>query len=1073
MSLQSAGLTDIGFGPGLTKNFQVQYESSLYTSLPAAQQAVVKANLIANCNFLLGAVESAFTTVTAWFNTPSNKFGTSNRQQVYLNQPDNTGASNTGYGNPILVDSQSQNNNVSIAGPEEAALWMAEFSEVLMGIAGNWNAGDSSGEGLSQYSNITTAQTGHYDYYGSFVQSWLNGGQAWSSNNKQFVASPNSARSDWVTTTFTGTTTSLGDNIHGDGDTVSFGCALCFIYYLNVQLSFSINQIIAAYKNNLATAYQTLTGDSGSPFSFFLTLVQSVFPASQTATIPGPVSDNPFPIAMVSFWDQKNTFGLDEAKDIINTQGGLVSGAFWVEVQGFSKQSFNSLGIQVGNFTGSFAGLQGVKITPNPKGAQFESGVNDQTPQRIQIPFDITLSSLFVSTSSNNFPSSGSNSFDLSVTLTSNGTQVSGSSATTEFELLAGADPYFSNIDVNIGNEAYLSNDLRVFTGTPGKNPFPFPNGPKFDTDSPAGAYTYIQKLLTYLNSTPSFNNRFGTDPFSLLPNQAGEDQTDSSVTPFTIDIGTNFPPTINLYNNYNFAIARVRLQGSPGPTDEADNVRVFFRLWVTQTIDTDYDPTSTYPSNPDPAGLPGSPKVGAGDNTIPMFATGDFSSNTDYSTGGPNIQKLEIPTGQDTFYYYYGCFLNLYDPNNIIDGKQVQKYLVGTHHCLVAQIAYDSAPIPNGSSPLSWDQLAQRNLQITSSDNPGPASTHRIPQTFDCRPSGPIAVPSTGDPVFPDELMIDWGNVPEGSIASLYWPQVHASDVIDLANQFYSSNPLSASDMHTIRIVVTRGVSYVPIPPGAGQNFAGLFTVDLPKTVIAGQQFNIQVRRIATKTYQPPPPPPQIQSPRRTHSMAATVRHPASLPLRKGKRNGKSLPKPPAPPTPPPTEPPGPVTISWRYVTGSFAVQVPVTTADKMLPQEEITLAIMKWRLEEMAPSNRWHPVLERYIHYLSGCVDGLGGNSSAVPPSLTWVPPHLTGTGGKGNEEQVFTGKICEVLFDCHGDFEGFVLCDCCQEHRFECRVRNIGELVLRACREQLLVSVYVDRNCGHRVARLVVRQ
>lgn len=347
----------------------------------------------------------------------------------------------------------------------------------------------------------------------------------------------------------------------------------------------------------------------------------------------------------------------------------LISGAFWVEIQGFSKQSFNSVGIQVGAFTGSFAGLSGVQINPNPKGPQFESGVNDQTPQRIQIPFDITLNSSFL----NNFPSTGSSTFDLSVTLNSNGTQVSGSSTSTQFELLAGADPYFSNIDVNIGNQAYLSNDLRVFTGTPGKNPFPFPNGPKFDIDSPAGAYAYIQKLLTYLNSNPSFGNRNGTDPFSLLPNQTGEDQTDSSVTPFTIDV-TGFPPTVNIYNNYNFAIARVRLQGTAGPIGEADNVRVFFRLWVTQTIDTDYDPNSTYPSDPDAAGLPGSPKVGTGDNTIPLFATGDLPSNTDYDPGGPNIQKLEIPTGQDSLYYYFGCFLNLYDLNNIIDGKQVRR---------------------------------------------------------------------------------------------------------------------------------------------------------------------------------------------------------------------------------------------------------------------------------------------------------------------------------------------------------------------------------------------------------------
>ena len=66
MALQSTGLTDVGFGPGLTTNFQVRYEDGLFTGLPAAQQAGVKANLIANCNFLLGVMESAFTTTTGW-----------------------------------------------------------------------------------------------------------------------------------------------------------------------------------------------------------------------------------------------------------------------------------------------------------------------------------------------------------------------------------------------------------------------------------------------------------------------------------------------------------------------------------------------------------------------------------------------------------------------------------------------------------------------------------------------------------------------------------------------------------------------------------------------------------------------------------------------------------------------------------------------------------------------------------------------------------------------------------------------------------------------------------------------
>lgn len=41
----------------------------------------------------------------------------------------------------------------------------------------------------------------------------------------------------------------------------------------------------------------------------------------------------------------------------------------------------------------------------------------------------------------------------------------------------------------------------------------------------------------------------------------------------------------------------------------------------------------------------------------------------------------------------------------------------------------------------------------------------------------------------------------------------------------------------------------YVPIPFGTGDSFAGLLTVDLPPTVVKGQEFDIVVRRITVRT--------------------------------------------------------------------------------------------------------------------------------------------------------------------------------------------------------------------------------
>ena len=98
------------------------------------------------------------------------------------------------------------------------------------------------------------------------------------------------------------------------------------------------------------------------------------------------------------------------------------------------------------------------------------------------------------------------------------------------------------------------------------------------------------------------------------------------------------------------------------------------------------------------------------------------------------------------------------------------------------------------------------------------------------------------------DELMIDWGRIPTGSAASIYWPQLAAADVVALASSLYGVHGLTAADDHTIRCKLTGGVTYIPIPRSAGENFAGLLTVDLPPTVVSGQEFEVVVRRVATR---------------------------------------------------------------------------------------------------------------------------------------------------------------------------------------------------------------------------------
>ena len=79
-----------------------------------------------------------------------------------------------------------------------------------------------------------------------------------------------------------------------DKDAISYGCALAFLFYLNTQLNFSINQIIAAGTSTLATVYGTLTGDTKDPFlQRFSPLLELYLPSAQPSNL---THDNPFPL---------------------------------------------------------------------------------------------------------------------------------------------------------------------------------------------------------------------------------------------------------------------------------------------------------------------------------------------------------------------------------------------------------------------------------------------------------------------------------------------------------------------------------------------------------------------------------------------------------------------------------------------------------------------------------------------------------------------------------------------------------------------------------------------------------
>jgi Pro-kumamolisin, activation domain len=752
------------------------------------------------------------------------------------------------------------------------------------------------------------------------------------------------------------------------------------------------------------------------------------------------------------FQVNKGTFGLDEVA--VNASYPV---AMWLVLEGYTPDAVTAAGVAP-----TVTAVPGITVTVGP--AEPEIASQPSTPQRILFPCMVSFAGSAINTTAHGgiFPPPGNPPTPVPVTLVAQPVTIGGQSlsARTTIELEPGADPFFANFNWQAGFDTfYLSQDLRVFTVIPGVDNAPI-DGIVLDDSGhhsiwdTGGAYAYIQALLAHLNS--KYDGPSQPDAFGAFPDQSGAASGDSSVVPYSAEG----------HACYNFAVARVRLGGTPNSSSGA-NVRVLFRLFATETSDTDYQ-SSSYPATVDNEGQPLKPELGSGwpaPVTIPFFATGNYQANADYQANvdysGTSINNQPIAIGPDgEAYAYYGCYLNLYPNGQTIDGKKVQSLLPSTHSCIVAQVVYDDAPMPTGpglvQGPEYTTNFAQRNLQITYSDNPGPAATHRVPQTFDVRP-GPA--PGTG-PLedYPDEMMIDWGQIPAGSVASIYWPQVAAADVLTLASELYSTHQLSAADAHTIQCTVPEGFTFVPIPAGtgAGGNFAGLFTVDLPAGITAGQEFTVTVRRLSTwqATRQPPPPPPiQLagQAAADTAGAAGTAGKANALAV--GGKGGQTM-------------------LNWRYVVGTFAVRIPVTTARTMLPWEENTLAIMKWRLSQLEPTNRWVPVLTRYVDYIAARVQGLGGRPNAIQPSQwgTFEPK----PSAKGRRTAEYTGKVEGLTYDRFGDFEGFLLLtETGDAHVFRSREAGIQALARFAWEDRVLITVLTGDEARDVPASIILRR
>jgi hypothetical protein len=601
-------------------------------------------------------------------------------------------------------------------------------------------------------------------------------------------------------------------------------------------------------------------------------------------------------------------------------------------------------------------------------------------------------------------------------------------------------------------------------------------------------------KLVQLAQGDTRFGVTMGTDPFQFLADvtnalttgqgNAGGEAFDANTEEEQETI-TTAPITLRGFSVrpvFNFAFARVHYRGKTQP---ANNVRVFFRLFAANSTATDFNPTSTY--RRDPASYP-VPTANFGQHvtatggisgteyvTIPCYGVprqapdqaGSANSLPPLQYDGFNDKNLAATGGplHDTF---YGCFLDINQsakalPRNVPSGNPDGPWPAGSgvtleplqaafirndHQCLVAEVAFDPVPIRTGTQPFNSDKLAQRNISWSTVANPGTDASRVALQNFEVRPTPP----AVGSGETPDELLIEWNNLPVGEEAEVYLPAVDADEVLSTARRLYPIDRLSKVGANTIGCR-TGGVTYIPLPAGSGDgsNFAGLMTVTLPAGIKDGQLYKVVVHQLTNATGRlatPPPPTPVL-----TESQPVEVIAPPE--------GGGHL-------------------ARWRRVLGTFQINVPVSTATRMLEKEELRLSLFRWIALSIQPGTRWYKVFERYLELLAGKVAALGGDPDQIKPSFNGydgLPDHgrppKPPSGALGYDYDGITGKVDAIVFDHFGDFDGFVLeLFDGNKRRFASRERAVERVVREAFERRILVTVRPLAHDHDRVSSVVLR-
>lgn len=645
------------------------------------------------------------------------------------------------------------------------------------------------------------------------------------------------------------------------------------------------------------------------------------------------------------------------------------------------------------------------------------------------------------------------------------------STVETPVKLFVGANPYMRD-----GTVPWLSIDTRSFAIQEGETRLG-------ETIAAGQPLTFLEAVLDSLNAGTT-----GAETFETLATEGPEAALEYANEIENVEAGTS-------KSVYNFTLAKVRLRGAAG----AERVRAFFRLFRYAEPSLLFSETSGYRFFADGSGtavpLPGfdSETVGSPLRSIPFFAAERVDPAVD------SLESQEDPLNVHTFppgptderVWYLGAWLDFNDPNVRLPGtyqggssngpyaapvlEPLETLMRDFHQCMVVEIRYDLDPTDPGASPSASDNLAQRNLSILSSANPGDEWTRTVEQAFEldlsrpaepdvdivdpgpghdhdtcancghgdvdddflcarCGGAGLVRPLRAGDPLgfvssfrfsrlvdeealslamqtphdmpppgdddhdhddhdhgdhehghghgaaakhphaamiprlrpaaarnvrraFPfvfhparwtetsgllDELMIDWGTMPENAEAELFLPRVAPEDVVSLRNLRHAPPTVHAQGGATLRLRVG-GVTFVPLPPAQEDKLAGSLRIRLPAGVKAPSRYVADV----------------------THLRAgATVRN------------------------------------------GGFRVEIDVAHAPELVRPATTRVVKLHGQLAATPAGDRWRPVLEHRLR-----TERLRARGLAEDAGVEWVDPTVW-TDENGVEHDVRGRKIRVVL-------------------------------------------------------------